>query len=110
MNIDQKHKFALTNWDDFPEEIHQGTTGTAKWKILLLGDIRIRIVEYSSNYLADHWCDKGHIIYCIEGEMTTELRDGSKHILKKGMTYQVGDNVDSHRSFSELGARIFIVD
>ena len=110
MQIDPTQKFLLTNWDDIPEEIHQGTTGTAKWKILQLGTIRIRMVEYSLDYLADHWCDKGHIIYCIEGEMTTELAEGRKFILKKGMTYQVGDYADAHRSYSETGAKIFIVD
>jgi len=110
MEIDRTQKFLLTNWDDFDGEIHQGTTGTATWKILMIGDIRLRMVEYSKNYLADHWCDKGHIIYCIEGEMITDLLDGRKFILKKGMTYQVGDFADAHRSYSENGAKIFIVD
>jgi hypothetical protein len=67
-------------------------------------------VEYSWGYFADHWCDKGHIIYCIDGEMTTELKDGRKIILRKGMSYMVGDKSESHRSFTDKGARLFIVD
>jgi hypothetical protein len=110
MNIDSNLKFGLTNWETVEEETHGGTTGIAKWKVLKFGDIRVRMVEYSENYLADHWCDKGHLIYCIEGEMTTELKNGKKFILKKGMSYQVGDNSDSHRSYSQNGAKLFIVD
>lgn len=110
MNIDQSIPFGITNWDEVPAETHAGITGFATWKILQLGAVRVRIVEYSENYFADHWCDKGHIIYCIAGEMTTELKDGRRFILKEGMSYQVGDNSDSHRSFSEKGAKLFIVD
>ena len=79
-------------------------------KHFFLGDLRIRLVEYSRGYLADHWCDKGHIIYCIDGEMTTELKDGRKLALRKDMSYIVGDNSESHRTFTEKGVRLFIVD
>ncbi len=75
-----------------------------------MGDIRLRLVEYSPGYKADHWCDKGHIIFCVKGEMTTELKDGSKHVLKEGMVNHVGDNADSHRSFTQSGVTLFIVD
>jgi quercetin dioxygenase-like cupin family protein len=74
-----------------------------------MNDIRIRIVEYSAGYLADHWCNKGHIIYCIEGEMETELQDGRKFILSKGMSYQLGDN-EAHCTYTQGGCRLFIVD
>jgi quercetin dioxygenase-like cupin family protein len=76
----------------------------------MLGDIRIRMVEYSDDYMADHWCSKGHIIFCTEGEMETELQDGGKFILQKGMTYYVGDDSSSHRSASVNGCKLFIVD
>jgi quercetin dioxygenase-like cupin family protein len=76
----------------------------------MMGDIRIRMVEYSANYLADHWCSKGHIIFCIEGAMETELQDGRKFLLEKGMTYYVGDNCEAHRSASVKGCKLFIVD
>lgn len=68
------------------------------------------MVEYSANYLADHWCSKGHIIYCIEGEMISELSDGSKHILSKGMSYEVSDDMSSHRTFSKDGVKLLIID
>lgn len=102
--------FHLTNWEDIPTVEHSGETGVAYWKTLQYGDLRIRIVEYSKNYKADHWCSKGHIIYCIDGEMTTELSDGSKHTLTKGMSYQVSDELSSHRTSSEEGVKLFIVD
>ncbi|MGZ4044098.1 MAG: DHCW motif cupin fold protein [Bacteroidia bacterium] len=110
MKIDETIKLSVTDWDNIPGEKHMGVTGYATWKIMQLGNIRVRMVEYSADYLADHWCDKGHIIYCIEGQMTTVVKDGRKFILKKGMTYQVGDNAESHRTFSETGVKLFIVD
>ena len=78
--------------------------------VLLKLGIRVRIVEYSAGYMADHWCSKGHILFCIAGELHTELQDGRHFILKAGMSYQVADNAEAHRSYSETGARLFIVD
>lgn len=102
--------FHTTNWETIPTTEHLGETGVAYWKTLQLGDLRVRQVEYSPNYKADHWCQKGHIIYCIEGEMTTELADGTLHLLTKGMTYQVSDDLSSHRSISEKGVKLLIID
>lgn len=110
MKIDKGIRFATTDWDSVAEERHDGVTGFATWKVKLFGDIRVRKVSYSENYLADHWCDKGHIIFCIKGEMVTELKNGTKHILREGMSYQVGDEADGHKSFTEKGATLFIVD
>ena len=104
------HPFETTDWSAIAREEHPGVTGTAYWQTVLLAEIRIRMVEYSSGYLADHWCNKGHIIFCIDGEMETELKDGRKFTLKKGMTYQVGDNSDDHRTSSVNGCKLFIVD
>ena len=87
-----------------------GETGFATWQVLQLENIRVRIVEYSANYKADHWCKKGHIIHCLEGEMNTELEDGRFKKLSKGMTYFVGDESDAHRSSSTIGCKLFIVD
>lgn len=78
--------------------------------MLMLGDIRIRKVEYSAGYVANHWCSKGHVILCLEGEMQTELADGRVFDLKAGMTYQVGDNAEAHRSSTHTGCKLFIVD
>jgi hypothetical protein len=102
--------FHVTDWETIVPEEHKGDTGIAYWKTLQFPGLRIRMVEYSKNYKADHWCEKGHIIYCIEGEMDTELSDGSVTKLSKGMTYQVSDNLSSHRTSSAPGVRLFIMD
>ena len=102
--------FHTTLWDTVEKTYHQGETGQATWQTIMLGDIRIRKVEYSAGYLADHWCSKGHVILCLEGEMRTELQDGRIFTLSAGMTYQVGDGSDAHRSSTEGGCKLFIVD
>jgi len=102
--------FSITDFKDLTPELHQGITGFAEWRILWRDDIRIRQVIYSPEYLADHWCSKGHIIFCAEGEMETELENGTKHVLKKGQVYTVGDQSDAHRSYSKEGCTLFIVD
>ena len=102
--------FQITNWETIPITEHNGETGTAYWKVIQFGNLRIRMVEYSKNYKADHWCEKGHIIYCIEGEMTTELADGKEYKMLPGMTYQVSDDLSSHRTYSKEGVKLFIID
>ena len=103
--------FTTTAWDAIAPTTHPGETGHALWRTLDIGDIRIRSVEYSPGYLADHWCDRGHILYVLEGELDTELKDGRKFTLTPGMSYQVSDFGDSpHRSSTRTGAKLFIVD
>lgn len=102
--------FQITDWSKIPVTEHKGETGTAYWQTLQFGDLRVRMVEYSANYLADHWCQKGHIIYCVDGEMTTELANGEKFSMIKGMSYQVSDDLSSHRTYSKNGVKLFIVD
>jgi len=102
--------FSITDFAAIEPTIHNGITGQAEWRTLHKDAIRIRQVTYTPNYLADHWCSKGHIIFCIEGSMETELENGSKHILSKGLMYTVGDNSDKHRSYSKDGCVLFIVD
>lgn len=102
--------FSITDFSQIEGEIHSGTTGFAEWRTLFRDSVRIRLVTYSPGYLADHWCSKGHIIFCVEGEMETELNDGSKHLLRKGLLYTVGDNAGEHRTFSKEGCVILIVD
>jgi hypothetical protein len=89
---------------------HEGDHGVASWRTMQWGDLRARLVEYSAGYKANHWCTKGHILFCLEGELTTELKDGRTFTLKPGMSYQVSDDVSAHRSYTEVGARLFIVD
>jgi quercetin dioxygenase-like cupin family protein len=102
--------FETTDWSELKSERHEGETGYALWKVRQCGDIRVRVVEYSANYKADHWCAKGHILYCLKGEMTTHLKDGRVVELHKGMSYQVEDENYPHSSYTKNGAVLFIVD
>jgi quercetin dioxygenase-like cupin family protein len=102
--------FSIVDWTLIEPEEHKGETGTAVWRTQYFGDIRVRMVDYSPGYFADHWCPKGHILLCLEGELNTELADGRKNILKQGMSYQVADEIAPHRSFTDKGAKLFIVD
>ncbi|MFN8135291.1 MAG: DHCW motif cupin fold protein [Bacteroidales bacterium] len=102
--------FQITDWDKIPGVVHPGEKGEAIWKTLQYEGLRIRMVEYTAGYLADHWCTKGHIIYCIEGEMTSHLSDGTRQTLCAGMTYQVTDDASSHKSQTETGVRLLIID
>jgi quercetin dioxygenase-like cupin family protein len=102
--------FETTDWSAMKSERHTGESGYADWKVRQWHDIRVRVVHYSPNYKADHWCTKGHILYCLEGEMTTELKDGRKIHLRKGMSYQVEDENFPHNSHTKTGATLFIVD
>jgi hypothetical protein len=102
--------FGLTDWAVIPRTEHTGTTGMAFWRTQQFGDIRVRVVEYTPGYLADHWCEKGHILLCLEGRLETELADGRKFVLTPGTSYQVADNAEAHRSFTDIGAKLFIVD
>jgi hypothetical protein len=109
MNI-PNFNFKTIDWSDIPIEEHAGDTGMAYWRIKMLHDIRVRLVEYSPGYKANHWCKKGHILFCMEGEMNTELEDGRVMHLKGGMCYFVGDNNEAHRSSTVTGCKLFIVD
>lgn len=102
--------FEVFNLENMIPEEHAGVTGKAFWKTVQRGNVRIRIVEYSPGYLADHWCEKGHAVYVLEGEFVSELKNGEKNILTKGMCYLVADNIDAHRSYTENGVKLLIVD
>ena len=102
--------FGTTDWSSVARIEHQGETGVAFWRTRDFGGIRVRMVEYTPGYRADHWCVKGHILLCLEGELHTELEDGRTFVLKPGMTYQVADNAEAHRSSTAVGARLFVVD
>jgi hypothetical protein len=119
VNIDGKVRFVeianipfgVTDWDAVEKTMHTGETGVAYWRTKNFGAIRVRMVEYSANYLADHWCSKGHILFCLSGELKTELADGRVFVLKPGMSYQVADNAEAHKSSTGVsGASLFIVD
>ena len=102
--------FATTDWSEVETTAHKGEMGTAFWRTRQFGPIRVRMVEYTPGYLADHWCSKGHILLCLEGELHTELQDGRRFVLKPGVSYQVADNAEAHRSSTAVGAKLFVVD
>ena len=102
--------FGTTDWSSVARVEHKGESGKAYWRTQHFGAIRVRMVEYTPGYRADHWCVKGHILLCLEGELHTELEDGRTLVLKPGMSYQVADNAEAHRSFTAVGAKLFVVD
>ncbi|MEQ1934346.1 MAG: DHCW motif cupin fold protein [Fimbriimonadaceae bacterium] len=102
--------FGLTDWSQIEPTEHPGETGIATWRTQNFGDIRVRMVEYSAGYVADHWCVKGHILVCLDGELHTELEDGRTFVLTPGVSYQVADGAEPHRSSTVKGAKLFIVD
>jgi quercetin dioxygenase-like cupin family protein len=102
--------FGTTDWSAVEPTEHAGERGMATWRTRQFGELRVRMVEYSPGYVADHWCRKGHILLCLEGELHTELDDGRRFTLTPGMSYQVADNAEPHRSSTPTGARLFIVD
>jgi len=102
--------YQAIDWSTISRTEHKGETGTSYWQTLQLPGLRIRIVEYGPGYLADHWCQKGHIVHCLEGEFVNEQWNGERNILRRGMTYVVSDEASSHRSRTEQGATLLIVD
>ena len=102
--------FGTTDWVQIAPTEHKGDTGVATWRTQQFGAIRVRMVEYSPGYLADHWCVKGHILLCLEGQLDTELQDGRRVTLTPGMSYQVANHAEAHRSSTAAGAKLFIVD
>lgn len=102
--------FQTINWSLIEKAIHQGETGTAFWQTIQLPGLRIRLVEYTAGYMADHWCTKGHIVHCLEGEFVSELETGEIFTLTTGMTYIVSDDLSSHRSLTKTGVKLLIID
>lgn len=102
--------FATVDWTRVEATEHPGETGVALWRTVEVGNVRVRMVEYSPGYLADHWCSRGHVLLVLEGELVTEVQDGRSFIMKPGVSYQVADGAAPHRSRTTTGAKLFIVD
>lgn len=102
--------FQCIDWVRLQAKEQAGATGKSVSSVFELPRLRIRKVEYSAGYLADHWCEKGHIVHCLEGEFITEMKSGEKTLLKAGETYVVSDGMSYHRSFSEKGVKLLIID
>jgi len=102
--------FQTIDWKSIQKTEYKGETGTAYWQTVQFEGLRVRYVEYSKNYKADHWCEKGHIVYCLKGEVINELKNGEKFILLEGMSYIVSDGLSSHRSVTKNGVHLLIID
>jgi hypothetical protein len=102
--------FAVIDWAAVEATKHPGASGLATWRTRQAGAARVRMVEYSPGYVADHWCEKGHVVLVVDGELHTDLRDGRTVTLRAGEGYLVADGDGAHRSRSPNGARLFIVD
>ena len=102
--------FEIFNLPGTTPEEHKGVRGSAYWRTVQKGGIRVRLVDYTPGYVADHWCRKGHVVYVLEGAFESELKDGRKFRLTKGMCYLVSDDTDEHRSYTEQGVKLLIVD
>ena len=102
--------FQTIDWTSIEKTIHKGETGISYWQTLQFGGLRVRMVEYSAGYIADHWCRKGHIVHCLEGSFISELQNSESFTLTKGMSYIVSDDCSSHRSVSESGVKLLIID
>jgi hypothetical protein len=110
MTNDKNIAFRVIDWSFIPKEEHKGENGSSFWQTLQLDGLRIRMVEYSPGYLADHWCSKGHIVHCIEGKVYSQLQDEEIHILEKGMSYVVSDSMSAHKSKTDTGCKLLIID
>ncbi len=102
--------FQITEWSNVQKTVVNGTTGTATMRVQELGNVRIRMVEYSANYLADHWCQLGHLVFVLEGELINELENGETTVLKAGSSYAVSDGLSSHRSRTVGVVKMLVVD
>lgn len=110
MNTDNNIPYQTIDWARIPKVEYKGETGSAYWQTVQFPGLRVRIVEYSKGYMADHWCRKGHIVHCLEGEFVSEMENGEKFRMEKGMTYIVSDELSSHRSISKDGVKVMIID
>ncbi len=109
-NMDEGIPFQTINWKNIPKKKFKGESGSAYWQTIQFDGLRIRLVEYSPGYIADHWCKKGHIVHCLEGEFVSELQDGNEFLLTKVMSYVVSDDLSSHRSRTINGVKLLIID
>jgi quercetin dioxygenase-like cupin family protein len=102
--------FTTVDWSHVAAVEHPGEQGTATWRTIEIGNVRVRKIDYSPGYRADHWCSRGHVLLVLQGELTTELRDGRRFQMTAGMSYHVSEDAEPHRSSTASGALLFIVD
>ncbi len=61
-NHHAKHSFYNHRWTSIPKTEHKGEHSKSNWQTIQFNGFRIRLVEYLPGYLADHWCEKGHVV------------------------------------------------
>ncbi|MGE4290922.1 MAG: DHCW motif cupin fold protein [Desulfovibrio sp.] len=108
--MDKNIPVQTIDWSKIPRTEHKGETGVAYWQTMQFPGLRIRIVEYTAGYVADHWCEKGHVVHCLEGEVVNEQQNGEKSVLTPGTSYVVSDDLSSHRSVTKHGVKLLIID
>ena len=95
--------FQTIQWESIPREELKGETGMAYRQTIQFPGLRIRIVEYSKNYKADQWCQKGHVVHCLEGELTSEMQiNGNVFRLSKGIDRKSTRLNSSHHAISRM--------
>ena len=67
----QNIPFRTIDWTTINKEEHLGETGKAFWQTVQFSGLRVRMVEYTKGYIADHWCKNGHIAHCLAGEFVS---------------------------------------
>ncbi len=100
----------VIDWNALEPDERPGETGVARRRTRTFGPLRVRMVEYSPGYCADQWRFPGDLLLCLGGELRADLKDGRTFVLKPGMTYRVTDGAETHRSRTDVGARLFILD
>lgn len=102
--------FAQIDWNTLPKVEHKGETGSAFWRTVETGNLRVRMVEYTPGYAADHWCARGHVLLVLQGELLTQLKDGRHFTTRAGQSWHAAENDGEHRSSTTTGVSLFIVD
>ncbi|MEJ1409507.1 MAG: DHCW motif cupin fold protein [Candidatus Sedimenticola sp. (ex Thyasira tokunagai)] len=107
---DKNIPFQIIDWTKIARTERKGKAGVAYCQTIQFEGLRIRMVEYSKGYYADHWCEKGHVVHCLDGKFVNEHKDGSKSLLTQGMSFVVSDELSSHRAITDHGVKLMIID
>jgi len=70
---------------DFRSMPWTSSTHGIRQKVYRTNGRQLRLVEYS-RAMPQHWCEKGHVGYMLEGKMEIEFGD-------KTQTYSAGDGI-----------------
>ncbi len=102
--------FSIVDWVLEETTEVAGETGYAEQRLVELGNLRLRQVVYAAGYRADHWCERGHVLYVLSGQMIVELKNGRHFPVHEGSSFQVADGAPAHLVCTANGCTVFIVD